>query len=44
MESKQGEILMIQNEIQWSSVLKGENLQKEKFEEQQKEVNSYKTK
>jgi hypothetical protein len=66
-ERKQGEILVIQNEIQWSNVLKGEmeskygdilasedklqgakmvllNFQKEKFEEQQKELDSYKTK
>jgi hypothetical protein len=67
MESKPGEILVKQNEIQWSTALKGEmhsrhgemlvlqaklqgaktalfNFHKEKFEEQQKELDSYKTK
>jgi len=67
MESKPGEILVKQNEIQWSTALKGEmhsrhgemlvlqaklqgaktalfNFHIEKFEEQQKELDSYKTK
>jgi hypothetical protein len=67
MESKPGEILVKQNEIQWSTALKGEmhsrhgemlvlqaklqgaktalfNFHIEKFDEQQKELDSYKTK